>query len=145
MFDKCFLYKGLHSKAVKNNLSFFFLLREDLESEALTLNTSLLQRVHQNHQKSLPLEATTKTCSPSPQRRPEHGKAQGGTCSRSQDGWWWSWGPPKSADPSLFLLLHSQGLSKWRGGQPIPTSSFLPFFLPFLFFEGVGRDLEYIK
>lgn len=136
---------GLHRKAVKKYLGFFSLLHKDRECEALTLNMSLIQRVHQNHQKPLPLEATTKTCGPSSEPRPEHGRAHGGTCSRSQDGWWWTWGPPKSADPFLFLLLHSHSLSKWREGQSIPTSSFsLSSFHSLLFFLLLNSLILYI-
>lgn len=55
--------RGRQGKTIR---SFFSLFHENLECEALTLNTSLLQRVCQNHGKLLPLEEIIKTSSLSP-------------------------------------------------------------------------------
>lgn len=106
----------------------FFLFYENWEGEVLTLNTSLLQRVHENHGKLPPLQETIKTSSPSPESRSEHSKAQAGRFSGSQGSCWRSWEDHLVSQPFPVSVSPQPGPFGAERGLAHAHSGFLPFF-----------------
>lgn len=115
----------------------FSLLHENLEYEALTLNTSLLQRVSQYHGKLLLLEENIKTSSLLPQ--PWACRSQRRSFSRSQAQSWWiqedhhiSQSFPIPITPQLGPLRVAKGMVSARIFLSLLPTYIVPAWLSFL-------------